>query len=174
MKTFFVSLIALSSLAAFAQTISASRAADIALERYPNDSIIEVDLYRENGRLVWDVDLRSGLSVYVDATSGNIFEVERRRRDWDDVADWDDAWDDDWNDDKPVAGTTISAEQARQIALGRYPNTQAFDIDLERERGRQLWDVELSNGMAVYVDANSGAIVEIEPIRGDWDDDWDD
>jgi len=162
MKTFFVSLIALTSLSAFAQTISASQAADIALERYPNDAVIEVDFDRENGRPVWDVDLRSGLSVYVDANSGNIFEVERDGRDWDDVADWDDDWGDDWDDDMPVASTAISAEQARQIALGRYPNTQAFDIDLERERGRLLWDVELTNGLAVYVDANSGNIVDIE------------
>jgi uncharacterized membrane protein YkoI len=169
MKTLFVSLIALSSLTAFAQTISASQAADIALERYPNDAVIEVDFDRENGRPVWDVDLRSGLSVYVDATSGNIFEVERDGRDWDAIADWDDDrndwddWDDDW-DDMPVVDTAISAEQAQQIALGRYPNTQAFDIDLERERGRLLWDVELTNGLAVYVDATSGNIIEIEPL----------
>lgn len=159
MKTFFVSLIALTSLSAFAQTISASQAADIALERYPNNTIVEVDLYRENSRPVWDVDLSSGLSVYVDATSGNIIEVER---DWEEVADGNDDWDDNWNDDMPVSGTAISAEQARQIALGRYPNAQAFDVDLERERGRLLWDVALTNGLAVYVDANSGNIVDIE------------
>jgi uncharacterized membrane protein YkoI len=167
MKIFAISLITLASAFVFAQTIDASQAATIALERYPNDTVIEVDFDRENGRPVWDVDLSSGLSVYIDATSGNIFEVERADiertgDDWDDVEDWDDDVAD-WDDDMPVAGTTaISADQARQIAVGRYPNTQAFDIDLEHERGRLLWDVELTNGLAVYIDANNGNIVDIE------------
>jgi len=163
MKAFTLGLITIASATAFAQTIDASQAASIALESYPNDTIIEIDFERENNRPMWDVDMSSGISVYIDATSGNILEVERDSQD-----DWDDRDDqDDWDDDMTMTGTTtgttaISAEQAYQIALERYPNTQAFDIDLERERGTLLWDVELSNGLAVYVDANSGSIVDIE------------
>lgn len=76
--------------------------------------------------------------------------------------------------------SNISAGQARQIALGRYPGTRVVDVDFERDYGRPLWDVDLSNGRSVYVDARSGAIVEVESWDGGWygdydnDRDWDD
>ena len=152
---------------AFAQSIDLNRAITIATNQFPDTSLVEAELERERGRLVWDIKLSNGMAVYVDANSGNIVEIDS----WDD--DWDE--DDDWyeysrrnNNRGQNAGSSnaaISLEQAISIAQNQFPNARVVEVDRDNTRSRLLWDVKLSNGRAVYVDANNGNIVEIESWR---------
>lgn len=64
--------------------INSEAAIQIALQRVP-DRVVKVELDYENGRLVYEVDIRnqSGLyEVHVDAITGRILKVEREDN-WD-------------------------------------------------------------------------------------------
>ncbi|MFW5691313.1 MAG: DUF5666 domain-containing protein [Chloroflexota bacterium] len=86
-------------------TITASQAAAIALEVYPNATVTEIELYTWRGRLAWDVELSNRIDIYVDAMSGLRLEIDRPGDDdddddssgWDssdDSSDWDSSdWD---------------------------------------------------------------------------------
>jgi hypothetical protein len=67
-------------------------------------------------------------------------------------------------------GTTpgpIDEDEAVAIAREAYPGTEAQAVESEREGGRLLFEVELSNGVEVEIDAATGEIVETE--QGDDD-----
>lgn len=74
----------------------------------------------------------------------------------------------------------ITSDQAIQTAQAAYPGTRAVDWEQDYEYGVLVWEVGLSNGVDVYVDATTGAIVyqENEYSDGGYDDDddndWDD
>jgi hypothetical protein len=53
-------------------------------------------------------------------------------------------------------------EQAIEIALAEYPGTEVLATESEEEGGLLIWEVELSNGVEVEVDAATGEIVETE------------
>lgn len=130
--------------------ISAVEAQRIALALYPDANAIDTDLEVEDGRRVWDVELDNGVSVYVDVMTGEVVEVE---------------YDDDVGGnpgDDPGNSDLISADQAADIALSRFPNATVIDVDLGEEDGRQVWYVDLSNGYEVYIDAITGDILDIE------------
>lgn len=62
-----------------APDISAQQAIGAALEAVPGSTVIEADLDREGGRLIWEILLRGEggrTEVYVDATSGELPKVE--------------------------------------------------------------------------------------------------
>jgi uncharacterized membrane protein YkoI len=154
-------------------TITAAEAANIALTRFPGATVIDTDLGTENGRQVWYVDLNNGFEVYVDAITGAIISVENDTSDSDDDFDDDD---DDFDDDDSGngSGSAITASEAANIALTRFPGATVIDTDLGTENGRQVWYVDLSNGFEVYVDAATGAIISVENDGSDSDDDFDD
>ena len=64
----------------------------------------------------------------------------------------------------------ISADRAKEIALGRAPSGAAVvKCELERDDGRYLYEIEMRSGRTEYscdVDASTGAIY-------DWDVDYD-
>jgi hypothetical protein len=70
----------------------------------------------------------------------------------------------------PDAG--LSEEDAIRIATDAYGGT-ADNVDLEREDGQPVYEVNLSNGTEVEVHGNSGDILEVEFFDDD-DDDGDD
>ena len=76
------------------------------------------------------------------------------------------------------ANGEITREQAIQIAEAAHPGTRAVDIEQDYEYGGLVWEVGLSNGVDVYVDTTTGAIVYQENAYSegsyDDDDDWDD
>jgi uncharacterized membrane protein YkoI len=150
--------------------IDLTRAQEIARAQYPDATIVKVERTFENGRWLWDVKFDNGMAVYVDDQSGVIVEVEAWRsgraagvpRGW--VA--------------PVTSPTavdigtdgVSLQEALSIAQSYYPDAAPFEADLERERGHDVWDIKLDNGIAVYIDARNGAVLEFEVQRGPrWD-----
>jgi uncharacterized membrane protein YkoI len=123
------------------------------------------------GRLLWDVVLNNGFAVYVDATTGAIVEIEPVRGvnvtltpvlpDVTAVPTL---------TGTPSDSATITRQQAESIALALYPGATVVRAELTTpptgvNAGRLLWDVVLSNQLAVYVDATTGQVVEIEPVR---------
>lgn len=61
-------------------------------------------------------------------------------------------------EDKP----TITSEQATQTVLEAYPDATIEETELVRENGVLVYEVELDNGEAELVDANSGEIIGSE------------
>ncbi|GAB4509114.1 MAG: hypothetical protein OHK0046_03490 [Anaerolineae bacterium] len=60
----------------------------------------------------------------------------------------------------------ISFADAAETALQVYPNAAVEDVDLEvDDNGRLIWDVELSNGIAISVNAQTGLRLIIAPYR---------
>jgi len=61
----------------------------------------------------------------------------------------------------------ISEAEASAIAQNAYPDTTVKDVELEKEHGLLIYDVELDNGLELAVNAADGSIVSTEQ-----DDDW--
>lgn len=81
----------------------------------------------------------------------------------------------------PVAGLAqddpnpdISEDEAIQIAINGFPGSSAVSVELEDEDGRAVFEVTLSNGYEVEVDASDGRILETEAEDDDDDPDEDD
>ena len=53
----------------------------------------------------------------------------------------------------------ISSEEAQAIAESAYPGASTLNVEFDREWGREIWEVELDNGLDVQVDANTGEIL---------------
>lgn len=67
---------------------------------------------------------------------------------------------------RPRASTSLSFQQAVAIAQAQFPGAQLVEAELTRwDNGAPAWDVKLNNGFAVYVHAQTGQILEIEPWR---------
>jgi uncharacterized protein YpmB len=56
----------------------------------------------------------------------------------------------------------LTPEEARTVAESEFSGATATDVDLEREGGHLIYEVELDNGAEVEIDADSGEILEIE------------
>lgn len=57
---------------------------------------------------------------------------------------------------------TISFADAEAIALEANPGTRIIDTELEKENGVLIYEVELSNGKEVEIDASTGVIIQTE------------
>lgn len=135
-----------------APATSAQQAIDTALEAVPGSSVIEADLGREEGRLVWEIVLRGEdgrTEVYVDATSG----------------------------EPPGQGPSgspfpaasgdpgISAQQAIDTALDAVPGGTLVEVDRDLEGGRPIWEILVRSErgpVEVYVDATTGDVLKVE------------
>jgi uncharacterized membrane protein YkoI len=148
--------------------VSIAQAEQIITQTYPNQPIISIQRTQQNNVLVWEARLNDGTIIYVDAQSGEITgrvqapSVQAAVPAQASVP------------AQSVAARGLPAidfEQALSIALSQYPNTALIKAELEpAERtggmGDLMWDMKMSNGMAVYVDATSGTVVELEPWGG--------
>jgi uncharacterized membrane protein YkoI len=56
----------------------------------------------------------------------------------------------------------VSREQAIQAAISYVGGGTVREAELEREDGRQVYEVAFANGSEVYVDAQSGQVVYAE------------
>lgn len=65
-------------------------------------------------------------------------------------------------DEVAPAGTGISADDARNIALEAFPDATVLEIEFDREGGVDLFEAELADGTDVKIDANSGEILGVE------------
>lgn len=155
--------------------VNIARAEEIITQTYPGVTIVSIQRTQQNNATVWEARLADGTLVYVDAQTGEI--TGRVQAAPPAVV-------------PPVAPPVIQPprpapapaaavrglppvgfEQALSIALGQYPGTQLIKAELEPREGTRgtgplTWDMKLSNGMAVYVDATSGQVVEVEPWGG--------
>jgi len=68
--------------------------------------------------------------------------------------------------------TQLTPDEAKAAAEAASPGATATDIDLEREGGRDVYEVQLDNGMEVELDAATGEILETE-LEDDGSDDGD-
>jgi uncharacterized membrane protein YkoI len=154
--------------------IDQNEAQAIALAQYPDASVVTVDRTTEYGARAWDVMLDNGMAVYVNAQTGAIIELEPWRSDWQRPVDSGfvvplmDA------DPVDIGSDGVDVDEARSIALSFYPDAAVVALDLERADGIDAWDVMLDNGMAVYINAGTGAVIEFERWTGVWSDsNWD-
>ncbi len=127
----------------------AARAAQGALAAVAGD-VISID--RERGS-TWSVLVRgtngSGTEVYVDAANGT---VSRKR-----------------SEQLPAvarsAAPTFTAVEAIDAALKAQPSGAVHELDLDRDRGRVVWEIEVRGGggnTEFYIDASTGEIVKQE------------
>ena len=56
----------------------------------------------------------------------------------------------------------ITAAEAQAAAEAAYQGTKAIEVELERENGQVMYEVELDNGLEVMVDADNGDILGAE------------
>jgi uncharacterized membrane protein YkoI len=56
----------------------------------------------------------------------------------------------------------IRIEEAIQIARSVVPNAVIKEVELEREDGRLIWEIEFTNDIEVKIDANTGDVVDID------------
>ncbi|MED4730617.1 PepSY domain-containing protein [Aneurinibacillus migulanus] len=131
-------------------TLSTEEAKQIAKKQL-SGNIEQVELERENGRLVYKVEFEKygdDDDVYVDAQTGKILSN---------------------SDIRPAHDTVkISKAQAKEIALRQVKGT-VTEIDLDRDDREPVYEVEIAtaNGHEANVDvsATTGQIVRVE-----WDD----
>ncbi|MCF2972111.1 PepSY domain-containing protein [Synechococcus sp. Nb3U1] len=57
---------------------------------------------------------------------------------------------------------TIRIEEAVQIARSAVPNAVIKEVELDREGGRLVWEVEFTNDIEVKIDATTGEILDID------------
>src|SRR5688500_4038941 len=58
--------------------------------------------------------------------------------------------------------TGITADEAKAAAEAAHSGTKAVAVELERENGQVIYEVELDNGLEVVVDAGNGDILGTE------------
>ena len=65
-------------------------------------------------------------------------------------------------DEVAPAETGITADEAQAIVQKAYPAATSLAVEFDREGGKDIWEVELDNGMDVKVDASTGEILYAE------------
>ncbi len=130
----------------------------------------KMELERENGRMVYDIEFDAGGYEYqykVDATSGTIVHEDRER--------------DDDAQNRPTGTTTagtaagpIGEAKAKEIVLARAGvaagDVREYEIELDRDDGRKVYEIEFKAGGYEYqyeVDASTGDIIKQEKERDD-------
>jgi uncharacterized membrane protein YkoI len=178
MKRMFVVVTVVCALAfavpALAQDgVNIARAEAIIREAYPGVTIVSIQRGQLNNVAVWEARLADGTVIYVDAQTGEAVGRVQSPAIVPPAA-------------QPavvppivparpqvtgVGAPAVGFTRALEIALSQYPGTSLIKAELEpregtRGRGPLTWDMKMSNGMAVYVDANTGTVVELEPWGG--------
>ena len=143
--------------------ITADRAKEIALNHAgvsaSSATFVYAKLDWDDGRLQYDVEFYSGSTEYdyeIDANTGAIISYDH---DWDNTT-----------QTIPAGSNLISADRAKEIALGRAPSgVTVVKCELERDDGRYVYEIEMRSGRTEYscdIDAATGTIF-------DWDVDYD-
>lgn len=125
--------------------VSIEQSAQIARFAYAQGIIQEIELKRNSGRLVWNVDFTDDTELEIDASTGQVIKVDYE----DDDAD-------------PRLDPRISLEQAVTIARLRVPNSYIQEAKLETDEGRLIWEIEFANDVEVEIDANSGTVLDVD------------
>ena len=175
-------LIATSATAVQAQSkISLQRAREIALQRVPNNTgVLTEELKTREGVLVYEFDVdvpgRTHREIRVNAQTGVIVSNQKE----DDriiastrtvpngtpapVAEGDLRSHEPYKRDDHPGPTMISEADARKIALRELPNGSIKEIDLEREHGMVVWEIDVTipgekGFRELVIDANTGQVM---------------
>jgi uncharacterized membrane protein YkoI len=132
-----------------------------AMERVPNSTVVRSKLEHENGKPVYEVDLReagkSGIErVMVDGTTGRVTSIKHESA-------------------KTMKGAAprITMAAARRAAMERVPHSTVIKEELEHKNGKPVYEFDLRvPGKAGYeevmVDGTTGAVLSVkhETARG--------
>lgn len=121
----------------------------LATQRYPDTVFMEAELQEEDGILVYTIELNNELVVYIDAETGHYLftELDGER----------------WQSDLPNPNMAqIAPNAALSTALELFPAANVEEWELTVEGGRLVYDFELDNNTAVYVDAITGVVMQVE------------
>ena len=124
-------------------TVSSIQALQTVLNSNPSTFATEIELDRDNGVLVYGVELNNGRDVKVNANNGQIIRVDR-------------------DDDRQRNAPKVPMRQAIQTVLTNNPGTFVKEAKLEREDGVLRYEVELNNNRDVNVNANNGQIISVD------------
>ena len=131
--------------------ISEQQAKDIALKEAQGGQITKFKLDRENGRMVYEIEVMDGnieKDYEIDAETGAIVKLEHEQKNY--------------GTNNSVNNPKISYEKAKEIALKNSKNGKFKEIELKHKNGVLIYDVEIAEGFMdreFLIDANTGEIL---------------
>ena len=136
-------------------------------------SDIETELEKSHGRMVYDVEFRTADYEYeykIDALTGEVLKFDR-----DDISDDDDDEEDEPEPNENYIGKEAALAAALEHAGVAKEDAVNIEIELEKDHGRMVYDVEFRTADSEYeytVDALTGEILEseFEPFSSDMPD----
>lgn len=134
------------------QKITMQQAKEIALAEV-DGTITSAELDEDNGRSYFEIDINDGTYEYefeIDAATGKVVDFEKEFKK---------------EHVQQEAGTLLSEEEALAIAKEKAPDATLKEIELEQEKGWQIYDIELMDGNVKYefeIDAATGEVIDFE------------
>ena len=131
--------------------ISEQQAKDIVKKEAPNGQITKFKLDRENGRMVYEIEVMDGnieRDYEIDAETGAIVKLEQEQKNH--------------GNNNSVNNPKISYDKAKEIALKNSKNGKFKEIELKHKNGVLVYDVEIAEGFMdreFLIDANTGEIL---------------
>lgn len=166
--------------------ISYEKAGTLALKQVPDATITDIELEKENGVLVYEIELYKDGHEYdliLNAATGEKLFLASHQDSWNENGysfDWDHHSDrhsshsSSGSNDKQNSQTSltpsISMEQAQKLLLEKVPGATIKELELDTDKGRLIYEGELRKGKMEYefeMDANTGAFLE-------WEEEYDD
>lgn len=165
--------------------IGYEKAKALALEQVPDAIITDIELEKESGTLVYEIELYKDGYEYdllLNAQTGAKIYLSSHRDLWDDADSY--HWDhhstsysaagrhhsSHHKTSASSAAPAISIEQAKQILLEKVPGATIKELELDTDDGRLIYEGELRKGQTEYefeMDADTGRFLE-------WEEDYDD
>lgn len=142
--------------------ITEDEAAKVATEANPGATVTSNQLETEDGYVVYAVRLSNGMELRIDAGDATVLEtsepdfvgsVPAREKAWTNKQEKTDAL-------KPLA--KINEDEAGKAATDANSGTTVTKIKLDTDEGFVVYEVDLSNGTEVTIDAGDGKILETE------------
>ena len=136
--------------------ISEQQAKDIALKEAQGGQITKFKLDRENGRMVYEIEVMNGnieKDYEIDAETGAIVKLEHEQKNY--------------GNNNSINNPKISYEKAKEIALKNSKNGKFKEVELKHRNGVLVYDVEIAEGFVdreFIIDANTGEILAEKKI----------
>ena len=131
--------------------ISEQQAKDIVKKEAPNGQITKFKLDRENGRMVYEIEVMDGnieRDYEIDAETGAIVKLEQEQKNH--------------GNNNSVNNPRISYDKAKEIASKNSKSGKFKEIELKHKNGVLVYDVEIAEGFMdreFLIDANTGEIL---------------
>ncbi|WP_444684682.1 PepSY domain-containing protein [Alkalicoccus luteus] len=150
--------------------ISIEEAEQKALSLFDGGTIDDRELEKKNGRYVYELEVEifdEDGDVYIDAESGEVIHVESDIRGYMTEGNSSQASEEQHTETNESGNSNeqISSQKAADIALNHVGKGHVDDIELERENGMLVYEVEVEYGdddVDVYVDAFTGEVIYVD------------